>query len=209
MFPWLHDLLSHLTYAVGFKNPAGLGILFVMGLFTDIGIPLLFAVEIFLLYASYYIGPVSLQVLLIVAMLLAGRLCGASILYWLSYFIGEPFIRWLTKYFPWLRKGVTVVNAQLKNRTTTAVTLVRLTPGLLQVPSLVTGSLHLRYASFLLGAVFSSLIYDFSIVFLGYIGHLIIGPNRQRVEDFFLLGFIILIVGFWAAMFIRYRHKPA
>jgi hypothetical protein len=88
---WLHDLLSHLTYAVGLNNP-GLVIWFVIDVLTDICIPLLFTVEIFLLFASYYVGPFSIPVLLIILMLLLGRSTGGPVLYRITYSIGEPFL---------------------------------------------------------------------------------------------------------------------
>jgi membrane protein DedA with SNARE-associated domain len=206
VIPWLHELLSHLTYSVSLDNPGSLAVLFGMGVMTEIGIPLLFAVEIFLLFASYYVGPSSIQVPLIILMLLLGGIAGASILYWLSYFLGDPFLNWLSKYLPWLCRRLEQIKARINERTTTAVTLVRLTPGFLQVPSLVTGSLRLKYLRFILGVIFSIVIYDIVIVAFGYIGNLVLGTTRQQLEDYFIIGFIAMIVAFWVVFYFRYRH---
>ncbi len=207
MIPGLHDLLSHLTYSVGFNNPASLAVLFAMGVLTDIGIPLLFTVEIFLLFASYHVGPLSTQVPLIILMLLLGGICGGTILYWLSYALGDRFLDWLKKHFPWLCRGLDQVRGRINENTIMSVTLVRLTPGFLQVPSLLAGSLHLKYVYFIMGVIFSSLIYDIFIIIFGYIGHLFLGNSRQELEDIFILSFFLIIAASWIFFYFKYRHR--
>jgi membrane protein DedA with SNARE-associated domain len=207
VIPGLHELLSQLTYSVGWNNPDGLAALFIIGVLTDIGFPLLFTVEIFLLFASYYTGPFSVQVFLIVLMLLLGRSGGGSLLYWLSYTLGEPFLNRLEKRFPWLLRGATQIRARINHHTVQAVILVRLTPGFLQVPALITGSLRLKYLYFILGLAISSLIYDIGIVIFGDIGHLILGNARGELEDVFIIAIIVIIIAAWLILFIRYRHS--
>ena len=207
MISGFSEILARLTYAVGPDNPAALGTLFLLGVLTDIGIPLLFTVEVFLLFASYYVGPVSLQVMLIVLMLLLGRMAGGSALFWASYALGEPFLHWLNRHFPRLQKNLQNLKTRISRHTVTAVTLVRLTPGFLQVPSLAAGSLRLKYPHFLLGLVLSSLIYDLGIVFFGYIGRLILGDDREDLQDYFIVGFIIIIIITWVIFFFRYRRS--
>ncbi len=207
MIPGLHELLSRLTYAVSLSNPSGLAVLFAMGILSDIGIPLLFTVEVFLLFASYYLGPLSIQVPLIILMLLLGRISGGSIFYWLSYILGDPFLNWLKKHFSFICRGLDRFKARINEHPILAVILVRLTPGFLQIPSLVTGSLHLSYIKFIMGVAFSSLIYDISIVIFGYIGHLVLGSSRKDLEIFFIIGFILLIIASWVFFFFKYRHS--
>jgi membrane protein DedA with SNARE-associated domain len=154
----LYDFFSNLTYAVSFSHPLSLVVLYIMGLITDIGVPLLFSLEIFLLFASYFVGPFSIQVLLIVLMLLLGRESGAAILYWISYTVGDPFLHWLQKYFPWFIKSANSLKSIIRQRIILIVVVVRLTPGFLQVPSILTGSLRLSYPRFAFGVAISSLI---------------------------------------------------
>lgn len=45
---WLYSLLSGLTDEVNLGNPAALGVLFSLGVVGDIGVSLLFTVEVFL-----------------------------------------------------------------------------------------------------------------------------------------------------------------
>jgi membrane protein DedA with SNARE-associated domain len=207
VIPGFHELLSHLTYSIDFHHPGGLAVLFGMGVLTDIGIPLLFTVEIFLLFASYYIGPTSIQVPLIILMLLLGRFGGGSILYWLSYILGDPFVNWLKKHIGIVCRGLDYFKAQVNEHTILAVTMVRLTPGFLQIPSVATGSLHLKYSKFILGVIFSSLIYDISIMIFGYIGHLVLGTSRQDLEVDFIVSFIFIIIAAWVFFFFKYRHR--
>lgn len=207
MIPGLRELLSHLTYDIGFNHPGGLAVLFVLGVFSDIGIPLLFAVEIFLLFATYYVGLFSIQVPLIIFMLLLGNISGGSILYWLSSILGDPFLDWLDKHFPWIYRRVEEFKTRINEHTILAVTLVRLTPGFLQVPSLVTGSLHLKYLRFLTGLILASLIYNGVIVAFGYIGHILLGTSRANLENYLIIGLIILIAATWVFFYFRYRHS--
>lgn len=206
MFSWLQELFSQLSYNVGLHNPIVLALLFFMGVFTDIGVPLLLTLEIFVLFASFYFGPLSIQVLLIVLMLLLGRECGAAIFYWVSRIVGTPFLHWLGRHFPWFLRGVTRIKSRLINRTTLAVVVVRLTPGFLQIPSLIAGSLHLRFLSFALGVAISSLIYDFGLVLFGFIARETLRNASENLRDYFLIGVITLVIIMWIFLFFRFRH---
>jgi len=178
-----------------------------MGVLTDIGMPLLLTLEIFLMFASYYIGPLSIQVFLIVLMLLLGRETGAAILYWLSRLVGDPFIAWLERHFPWLFKRIPRIKSRLQKKVTLMVTLVRLTPGFLQVPSVVAGSLKISFIRFLAGVAVSSLIYDFGLVLFGFIARQVVGDLSGSVQDYFVVGFIIIIILMWLVIFLFFRHS--
>lgn len=158
MMHWFNELLSGLTYSVSLSNPGALVALFAVGILSDIGVPFFFVLETFLFFASYYVGPLSAPVLLIVLMLLLGRECGATVLYWLSAMLGSPLIDWVGKRFPGLSRNLEQSRARLCRRAVMAVAIVRLTPGLLQVPSLVAGVMRLPYLRFLAGVAISSLL---------------------------------------------------
>jgi membrane protein DedA with SNARE-associated domain len=206
VFLGLHDLFSQLTYNVSLQNPASLGVLFIMGALSDLGFPLLLTLEIFVMFASYYIGPLSMQVLLIMTMLLLGREIGAAILYWVSRLVGTPFLQWLEKHFSWFLRGVETLKSRITQRITLAVVVVRLTPGFLQVPSIVAGSLHLQYWRFALGVVISSLIYDSGLVLFGFIARETIKNASQDLQNYFILGFMLVIIVMWLILFFRFRH---
>jgi membrane protein DedA with SNARE-associated domain len=206
VIPGLQEFFSNLTYAVGLNNPLGLGLLYLMGVLTDIGIPLLFTLEIFLLFASYDTGPLSTQVILIVVMLLLGRESGASILYWISLTLGEPFLHWLQKHFPWLLRGIRQLRTRVQQRTTLMVVIVRLTPGFLQIPSFIAGSLRLPYIKFASGVAISSLIYDLGLVIFGFVASLVLKNARQELQGLFILTFIVLVIGAWLVLFFGFHH---
>jgi membrane protein DedA with SNARE-associated domain len=202
---WIHELLSRLTYSVSLGNPGALAALFSVGILTDIGVPFLYTLEIFLFFASYYVGPLSTHVLLIVLMLLIGRECGATILYWFSLLWGKPLIKWLGRRFPSLQKNLERFRTRLTKRTVLAVAVVRLIPGLLQVPSLVAGAMRLPYSRFIAGVAISSLIYDFALVFLGLMARIGLWNVTGAARVNFIIGSIALILA--VLLFFTFRRN--
>lgn len=207
MIEWFQELLSGLTYSVSLANPGGLAALFALGILSDIGVPFFFALETFLFVASYYVGPLSTHVLLIILMLLAGRECGAAILYWLSAILGSPLIGWVGKRFPGLVKNLEEYRARLINRTLLGVVIVRLTPGLLQVPSLISGIMRLPYLRFSLGVAISSLIYDFVFVLFGFLSQIGLQNVGEKMKTYFVVAFIALIVIIVLFLSLRRRFR--
>lgn len=205
MIHWIHVILSDLTYTIGINHPLTLTAIFWVGVANDIGFPLPFILETFLLFASYYVGPVSYQVLLIIGMLLAGRESGGAALYWLSRGLGQPLVNWLERHIPGFQKGIEDIKKRLNKRTVLAVTLIRLTPGLMQFPALVTGSLHLPYIKFALGVAISGLIYDFLLVLLGYIFSIAFSSAPEEIKEYIVVGLIIGMAIVWAIVYIKYR----
>jgi membrane protein DedA with SNARE-associated domain len=191
---WFHELLSQLTYSVSLGNPGGLAVLFILGILSDIGIPFFFLLETFLFFASYYVGPLSIHVLLIVLMLLSGRECGAAVLYWLSSILGSPLIGWVEKRFPKLHQDLEQFRAKISKRTVVAVAVVRLTPGLLQVPSLAAGVMRLPYLRFVIGVAISSVIYDFAFIIFGFLARIGLQNLAQEMRVYFIIGLVVLII---------------
>ena len=194
MIEWFHELLSQLTYSVSLGNPGGLAALFILGILSDIGVPFFFLLETFIFFASYYVGPLSIHVLLIVLMLLTGRECGAAVLYWLSSILGNPLIGWFGKRFPRLRQDLGQFRAKLSKRTVIAVAIVRLTPGLLRVPSLTAGIMRLPYLHFVVGVAISSLVYDFAFIIFGLLARIGLQNLAQEMRIYFIIGLIALII---------------
>jgi membrane protein DedA with SNARE-associated domain len=202
----IFEFFSGLTYSVSIHNPLSLGLIFLIGIMTDVGFPLLLTLEVFLLLASYSVGPLSTPVLLIISMLLLGRESGAAILYWLSYFLGEPFLRRLERYFPWLIKRIPRLKPIIRRRTTLMVVAIRLTPGFLQLPALLTGSFHLSYVRFVLGVPIASLIYDIGLVLFGFVGSIFFKNAPRSLQDYFLISLIVFVVIMWLVLFFRFRN---
>jgi membrane protein DedA with SNARE-associated domain len=204
---WFHELLSQLTSSVSLGNPSGLAALFILGILSDIGVPFFFLLETFLFFASYYVGPLSSHVLLIVLMLLIGREGGAAVLYWLSSILGNPFIGWVGRRFPRLGQDLGRFRARISKRTAIAVAAVRLTPGLLQVPSLTAGVMRLPYLQFAVGVAISSLIYDFAFIVSGFLAQIGLQNLARELRVYFIIGLIALIIAAIIWFTVRRSHR--
>lgn len=204
---WLYSQLSGLTEGVNLGNPAALGVLFSLGIVGDIGVPLLLTVEVFLFFTSYNIGPLSTQVLLIVLALLLGREVGAAALYWASRILGSPLINRVGKRFPWLPNRIRWVRARLEKKPALSVAVVRLTPGLLQIPSLAAGVTRLRYSDFALGVALSSLAYDVVIVLFGVGARFGLDSLTTNPTSYLMVGFIIASSIVWLALYFASRRN--
>jgi membrane protein DedA with SNARE-associated domain len=204
---WFNGLLSGLTYRVNLGDPAALGVLFSLGIVGDIGVPLLFTVEVFLFFISYSVGPLSMQVLLVVLMLLLGRETGAAILYWVSRTLGSSLINRVGKRFPWLPNRIKWVQTRLDRQPALSVAVVRLTPGLLQIPSLAAGVMCLRYFDFALGVALSSLAYDVVIILFGLGARLGLENLKTNPTPYLVVGFIIFSSIVWLALYFASRRN--
>ncbi|OGN93665.1 MAG: hypothetical protein A2Z75_04150 [Chloroflexi bacterium RBG_13_50_10] len=204
---WLYSLLSELCEGVSLGNPAALGVLFSLGIIGDIGVPLLLTVELFLFFASYNVGPLSTEVLLIVLALLLGREVGAAVLYWVSRTLGSRLISRVEKRLPWLPKRIEWVRTRLYKRPALSIALVRLTPGLLQIPSLAAGVTRLRYSDFILGVALSSLAYDVVVILLGLGARFGLENLKTNPASYLLGGFIIFSAIVWLALYFASRRR--
>jgi membrane protein DedA with SNARE-associated domain len=204
---WLYSLLSRLSDDVSLGNPAVLGVLFSLGIVGDIGVPLLLTVELFLFFASYNVGPLSTEVLLIVLALLLGREVGAAVLYWVSRTLGIRLISRVGKRLPWLPKRIEWVGTRLYKRPALSIAVVRLTPGLLQIPSLAAGVTRLRYSDFVLGVALSSLAYDVVVILLGLGARFGLENLKTNPAPYLLGGFIIFGAIVWLALYLVSRRR--
>jgi membrane protein DedA with SNARE-associated domain len=204
---WLYSQLSGLSEGVSLTNPAALGVLFSLGVVGDIGVPLLLTVEVFLFVTVYDVGPLSTQVLLIVLALLLGREVGAAALYWVSRVLGSPLISRVGKRLPWLPDRIRWVRIRMDRRPALSIAVVRLTPGLLQIPSLAAGVTRLPYSNFALGVALSSLIYDVVIVLLGLGARFGLQGLKANPASYLLAGFIIFSAVVWLGLYFASRRK--
>lgn len=204
---WLNSLLSGLADGVNLGNPAALGVLFSLGIVGDVGVPLLLTVEVFLFFTSYKVGPLSTQVLLVVLMLLLGREVGAAILYWVCRILGSPLINRVGKRLTWLPKRIEWVRTRLNRRPALSIAVVRLTPGLLQIPSLAAGVMRLRYFDFALGVALSSLAYDIVIILFGLGARLGLENLKTNPMPYLIVGFIIFSAIVWLAFYFASRRN--
>jgi membrane protein DedA with SNARE-associated domain len=203
---WLNSLLTYLTSGVNFSHPFTLTVLFILGMVSELGFPLFFSLEIFLFFISFDSGPLSVPALLVVLMLLLGRELGANVLYLLTRTLGSRFLDWLEKRSTRTMKAVEQFKTRVNKNPTIMVTIVRITPGLLQVPAITAGAIRLKPLSFAEGVALSSVIYDFIFLMLGLSARFILPHINAQPKTFLLIGFGCLIVLVWLVLFFAYRH---
>jgi len=203
---WLNEVLTSLTAGIDVSNPHMLGIIFLLGAVSEIGFPLFFAIETFLFFISYDYGPLSSPALLMVSMMVAGRLVGSILLYTITRVVGSRFLDWLGRRSDWILKAVEKFTEKINNQPITAVTLVRLTPGMLQVPSITSGAIRLSPLKFAVGVACSSLIYDGILLFLGYTAQFALPHLNAGPKTYLIVGFIVLIGLIWITLFLSFRR---
>ncbi len=207
MFEALHNFLSSIAGSITPANPAGLTALWGIAMLVEIGIPIPFVIETLLFFTSYNLSPLSIQVMMILVLSLAGRETGAAALYWLSRLIGAPFLNWVRRRSKALSRKMDQFQQRLGRRAVVTVATIRLTPGLMQVPSLVGGTMRLRYLNFSLGVAVSSLIYDLVMVGLGFAARSGLQGVEARLRIYIIITVIIVMVVMWLVMWLAFQRR--
>jgi membrane protein DedA with SNARE-associated domain len=206
---WIKSLLNYITSGVNIGHPEILLIILTLTIVNEIGFPLFFALEILLFFISYQYGPLSSQSMLLLAILLSGREIGANSLYFASRGLGSRFLDWLEKRSTRTMRGVEKFKTTLKDKPVIMVAMVRITPGLLQVPSVTAGVVRMRLLSFFEGVALSSLINDFIVIFLGFSARFLLPRIATQPKTYLCVSFCGLIALVWVILFLLYRHKSA
>jgi membrane protein DedA with SNARE-associated domain len=204
---WIKSLLSYITSGVNLNHPEILLIILTLTIVNEIGFPLFFALEILLFFISYQYGPLSSQSLLLLAILLCGREIGANSFYFAARGLGSRFLDWLEKRSARTMRAVEKFKTRLNDKPVIMVTMVRITPGLLQVPSVTAGVVRLRILSFFEGVALSSLINDFIVIFLGFSARFLLPRLGTQPKTYLGVSFCALIAFVWIILFLLYRHK--
>jgi len=208
MIDWINAALATLAASISVDNPAGLVAILSITVSCDIGIPFPFVLDTILFFTTYKIGAFSWPVLLIILMLLAGRLLGTSILYWVSLLLGPRFVDWIGKRSKFLRRNLEQFQNRLGRWTIPVIVVARLTPGLMQVSSVAAGTLRVPYYQVVLAIVFSSIIYDGTLIILGTLARLGFKDVGPEYSFWIVLGLVaIMAVVFVAIHLIRHRVK--
>ena len=204
---WIKSFLTYVTSGVSFSHPVFLLVIFGLAAVNEIGFPLFFTLEILLFFISYHYGPLSSQSLIILLILLLGRELGANALYLAARGLGGRFLDWLEKRSSRTMRAIEKFKTRLNNNPTIMVALVRITPGLLQVPSITAGAVRLRLSSFIEGVGLSSLIDDVIIIFLGFSARFFLTRMNTQPKTYLFVSFCCLIALVWVAMLLLYRRN--
>jgi len=208
MIDWINGALSTLAASINVDNPGGLAAIFCLAMSADIGIPFPFALDTILFFTTYKMGAFSLPVLLVITMLLGGSLLGTSIIYWVSRLLGTRFLNWVGKRSKFLRRNLDHFQNRLGRWTIPVIVAARLTPGLMQVSSMVAGTVRIRYYQLVLSVVFSFIVYDGTLILLGTFARLGLKDVGPEYSAWIVIGFIaIMTVIFVIIHLVRRRSK--
>jgi membrane protein DedA with SNARE-associated domain len=208
MIDWINAALATLAASISVDNPAGLAAIFFITVSCDIGVPFPFVLDTILFFTTYEIGALSWPVLLIILMLWGGRLLGTGIIYWVSRLLGTRFVDWVGKRSKFLRRNSEQFQNRLGRWPVLVITGARLTLGLMQVSSVAAGTMRVRYYKLVLAIVFSSIVYDGTLIILGTLARLGFKDMGPEYSFWIVLGLVaIMAVVFVAIHLIRRRVK--
>jgi membrane protein DedA with SNARE-associated domain len=206
MIDWINAALATLAASISVDNPAGLAAIFFITVSCDIGVPFPFVLDTILFFTTYEIGALSWPVLLIILMLWGGRLLGTGIIYWVSRLLGTRFVDWVGKRSKFLRRSLEQFQNRLGRWTVPVIVVARLTPGLMQVSSVAAGTVRIRYYKLVLAILFSSIIYDGTLISLGTLARLGFKDMGPEYSFWIVLGLVaIMAVIFLTIHLIRRR----
>jgi len=207
---WINGALAALAASISVDNPAGLAAIFLLAMSADIGIPFPFVLDTILFFTTYTVGALSLPVLLIVSMLLGGRVLGTGILYWVSRILGPRFTDWICKRSRFLGRNIEGFQSRLGKWPMLVIIGARLTPGLMQLSSVGAGILRVPYYQVVVAIVFSSIVYDGTLVALGTLARLGLQDVGPEYSFWIVLGLAaIMTLVFVAVYLIRRRVNKA
>jgi len=210
MIDWINGALAALAASISADNPAGLAAIFFIAMSADIGIPFPFVLDTILFFTTYQVGALSWPVLLIILMLLGGRLLGTGILYWVSRLLGPRFVDWIGKRSNFLRRSLERFQNRLGRWPILVIAGARLTLGLMQVSSVAAGTLRVPYYQVVLAIVFSSIVYDGTLVTLGTLARLGFNNVGPEYSFWIVLGFVaVMAMVFLIIHLIRSRSNRA
>ena len=208
MIDWINGALSTLVASINVNNPGGLATIFALTVSADMGIPFPFALDTILFFTTYKMGAFSLPVLLVITMLLGGSLLGTSIIYWVSRLLDIRFINWLGKRSKFLRRNLEQFQNRLGKWTIPVIVAARLTPGFMQVSSVAAGTARIRYYQVVLASVLSFIVYDGTLIFLGFLARLGLKDVGPEYTAWIVLGFVAIMASVFITIhLVRRRRK--
>jgi len=200
------QFLHYLESAFNTTNPPGLVILFLLAVITDIGVPVPFVLDTILMLTAYNVlisgDSHWTPVVMIVIMLFVGRQVGSGILYLMSRYLGNAFLNWIKRRFPTLGVRVEYFKVRLSRYAPLVVVTGRLTPGLLQITSVASGAIRMRYQYFALGIALASLIYDGILILLAFIASHNPKASDANFTIWLLISMVVMVCILWPLLFV-------
>ena len=210
LIDWINSGLATLAASISVDNPGGLAAIFFITVSCDIGFPFPFVLDTILFFTTYEIGALSRPVLLIILMIWGGRLLGTGIIYWVSRLLGARFVNWVGKRSRFLQRSFEQFQNRLGKWAIPVIVAARLTPGLMQVSSVAAGTVRVPYYQVVLAIIFSSMIYDGTLIALGTLARLGLKDVGPEYSAWIVIGFVgIMSAVFIAVHLIRRRFTKS
>ena len=204
----LEELATQVMSTVVKGDLTALATLALITALMEAGLPFPFVLNTALLFVSFDTGLISLPVLMLMITLFLGRLIGSSVIFWLSWWLGGVFTNWMEKRSPSLHDKLTSLADKLNHRVPVAVTVARLTPGLLTASSVGAGVIRVNYLFFIFGIGLSSVVADGIVLLLGYLtqnGLKLFGVTPSVWQ--LVIGLMILISIGWGTYYLIRRRR--
>jgi membrane protein DedA with SNARE-associated domain len=168
MLEWINQLISMAMGAISQGSPVAVITLFLVVALTECGIPFPFILDSVLFFTSYQAAASPWHVVFVMLIVFLGRQCGAALIYWLTRIAGNAVIYWFGKRYKYLKHNWAKLTLKLSSHAPMAIAVVRVS-GFMTLASLVSGTMKIRYPSFVLGVALSALIFDGALILLGLI----------------------------------------
>jgi membrane protein DedA with SNARE-associated domain len=211
MFEWFQGVASTLTLWLQHGDPWVYGALFLVSTFIEMAIPVPFVQDTVLFFVGYEpTGRLLHLAPLVMGALIAGKIFGASVIYWVARFFSPKFVRWLDRRFPRILHRAEALGANMKRSSVLAVTVARLTPGLLTATTVAAGLFRVRYLYLCGGVVISSLITDGAEVLAGLAVRTgLTFAGITPTPALFILALIAMMALIWLANWLWSRRRAS
>lgn len=209
MIEWFQGIAPTVTQWLEQGNPLVFGALFLISTLIEMAIPVPFVQDTVLLYVGYEPGGRLLPIApVVMATLMAGRVFGGSIVFWVACLLSSRFTRWLGRRFPNILSRAQDLGAKMEKRSPLAVAIARLTPGLLTPSTVAAGLFQIRYLYFCIGVMISSIIPDTGEIASGLAiraGFTVAGLTPSPA--FFIIALVIIMVLVWLGSWLWGRRR--
>lgn len=173
-----------LIHGVESGDPKSLASVFFLLIFNEVGLPLPIVYETLLLYTGYKLSRGSFAYITTALFGAFGSAVGASLVFVFFYIFGKRVLG--SKYFGKYKGKIAAIKKGLQKREVLAVTLSRLTPGLVGLTGVAAGALRINYLKFVAGVLMSNLVWAAIMITAGFF----FGETSDRFS-----GKVTLIVG--------------
>lgn len=174
-----------LIHGVESGDPKSLASVFFLLIFNEIGLPLPIVYETLLLFTGYKLSRGQPGYLATAVFGAFGSAVGASLVFLFFYVFGGSLLK--SRFWQSREQKMAVLKKELAKREVLAVTLSRLTPGLVGLTGVAAGVLRLNYLKFVAGVLTSNLVWAVVMVSAGYF----FGETSERFS-----GRVAAVIGF-------------